>query len=80
MRIRFETGNDELECSENRNFTFTSRSWKSKFEVEVWSWSLDLKFEVGKEKNDKATEKSSYRSVKKGLTWMVTTCDSNEKD
>ena len=51
-----------------------------KFEVEVWSWSLDLKFEVGEEENDKATEKSSYRSVKKGLTWIVTTCDSNEKD
>ena len=64
----------------NWNFTFTSRSWKLKFEVEVWSWSLDLKFEVGEEENDKATEKSSYRSVKKGLTWMVTTCDSNEKD
>ena len=39
-----------------------------------------MKFEVGKEENDKATEKLSYRSVKKGLTWMVTTCDSNEKD
>ena len=47
-----------------------------KFEVGVWIWS----FEVGEEENDKATEQSSYRSVKKGLTWTVTTCDFNEKD
>ena len=64
------------------NWSFTlqaeAESWnlKLKFEVGVWIWS----FEVGEEENDKATEQSSYRSVKKGLTWIVTTCDSNEKD
>ena len=47
-----------------------------KFEVGVWIWS----FEVGEEENDKATKQSSYRSVKKGLTSTVTTCDFNEKD
>ena len=70
----------KLEPDTKLKFYFTSRSWKLKSEVEVWSWSLDLKFEVGEEENDKATEQSSYRSVKKGLTWIVTTCDSNEKD
>ena len=70
----------KLEPDTKLKFYFTSRSCKLKSEVEVWSWSLDLKFEVGEEENDKATEESSYRSVKKGLTSTVTTCDFNEKD